>query len=485
MRRTKVVAGVAALLLATALLLRWSPPLDALRVVQERTPGELIRYTQRRLQGHDKLEALLLPVIRLIQRHIERPVPAGELPSLGKGQQGASLAPIIYDMNGLPLASSLRHQALLMDAGPDVLVHSAAQLALAVADATAGRTIEIAAGEYLIEHRIETRHPGTAQQPIVVRATTPGLVVLRVATNEGIVVNQPYWVFENLTLRGVCKQHDDCEHAFHVVRAARATVLRNNRIEDFNAHVKVNGEDGHFPDAGLLQFNTLTNSAPRHTDKPTSPVDIVAASRWRVADNVVEDFTKLDGNGVSYGIFMKGAGQGGRIERNLVVCSTGDLSGPGLRVGISLGGGGSAPDFCRDRRCDAEHSGGLIANNVVAHCNDFGIDVFRSDDTVVTHNTLINTAGIDVRRAPSIASVIGNVLDGRIRQRDGGQAALQSNLVATLPEWMAAPDRLDLRWLAMPDPVGLPDRVDDDFCADHPSRVRLPGALGARPSCAR
>jgi parallel beta-helix repeat protein len=233
-----------------------------------------------------------------------------------------------------------------------------------------------------------------------------------------------------------------------------------------------------------LQFNTLTNRAPRHTDNPTSPVDIVAANGWRVADNWVSNFTKAGGNGVSYGIFMKGAGQGGRIERNLVVCSASDLSGPGVRVGISFGGGGSAPDFCRDRRCDMEHSGGLIANNVVAHCNDFGIDVFRSDRTVVTHNTLVNTAGIDVRRAPASASVVAHVLDGRIRQRDGGQATLQSNLVAALPEWMSAPDRLDLRWLAMPDPVGLPVVVDDDFCADRPSRVRLPGALGARPACA-
>ena len=36
-------------------------------------------------------------------------------------------------------------------------------------------------------------------------------------------------------------------------------------------------------------------------------------------------------------------------------------------------------------------AGGLAANNVVAHCNDAGIDVNRSSQIALAHNTLINT----------------------------------------------------------------------------------------------
>ena len=38
-------------------------------------------------------------------------------------------------------------------------------------------------------------------------------------------------------------------------------------MEDFNAHIKVNGEGGQWPDNGLVQYNTLTNSHPRTTVK--------------------------------------------------------------------------------------------------------------------------------------------------------------------------------------------------------------------------
>ncbi len=220
-------------------------------------------------------------------------------------------------------------------------VSNTQDLARALGAVLSGQVIEVDPGEYLIDRRLVTGHAGTARRPIVLRAARPGTVVFRVKSVEAIVVTQPYWLFENLTLRGECARHGDCEHAFHVVGKARGTVLRNNRIEDFNAHIKVNGEGGSFPDDGLLQFSTLMNGSARLTDRPVTPVDIVAASGWRVVDNLVGGFTKAGGDRISYGLFMKGAGSGGRIDRNLVICSTSDVSQPGVRVGISLGDGGT------------------------------------------------------------------------------------------------------------------------------------------------
>ena len=202
-----------------------------------------------------------------------------------------------------------------------------------------------------------------------------------------------------------------------------------------------------------------------------------------MADNFVSRFTKAGGDRISYGLYMKGGGRGGHIERNLVVCSAGDISQPGVRVGMSFGGGGTAAHNCRDARCEAEHTGGVMANNVVAHCNDFGIDVFRSAGATVAHNTLVNTAGIDVRHAPASAALIANVLDGRMRARDGGQARPQSNVVATLHSLMEAPDRLALRWLSVPDAVAPNPAVPHDFCGDRRGPIQWPGALGGRPVC--
>ncbi|HEY8709506.1 MAG TPA: right-handed parallel beta-helix repeat-containing protein [Burkholderiaceae bacterium] len=471
----------AAVLVARLLAPSYSVP-DVFYQLHERTPGELIRYAERKLEGHDRLQALALPILRRVQRRIERPVPAGELPTFGKGQQATALWPVTYDHGGVPLPAQPLRQRWVSPA-PDLRVHSETEFAAAMATVLSGQTIEVAPGDYLIDRALQTGHAGTLQAPIVVRAAQAGTVMLRVATVQAFVVNQPYWVFENLTLRGVCTHDGDCEHAFHVVGRARATVLRNNRVGDFNAHIKVNGEDGHWPDDGLIQFNTLTDTHPRRTARPVTPIDLVAASGWQIADNRVTGFIKAGGDRVSYGLYMKGGGHGGRIERNLVVCTTRDISQPGVRVGMSFGGGGTVAENCRDARCAAEHTGGVMANNVVAHWNDFGIDVFRSADTTVAHNTLVNTAGIDVRRVPASATLFANVLDGRIRARDGGLASEQANVVAALPSVMAAPDRLALRWLSAPDPVAANPAVTDDLCGDRRGPQPWPGALAVRSAC--
>ena len=60
----------------------------------QHSPQSLIRYLKRRLEGHPKLEAVLLPPLHAAQRHIEREPPPGPLPTLGKGQQAQALPPV-------------------------------------------------------------------------------------------------------------------------------------------------------------------------------------------------------------------------------------------------------------------------------------------------------------------------------------------------------------------------------------------------------
>jgi hypothetical protein len=222
------------------------------------------------------------------------------------------------------------------------LVSSSPALAEAAADAKPGDVIQLAPGHYRFAgSSIKFNQPGTAIAPITVRAARLDDVVIESDVVETFHVAAPFWRFENLSMRGVCGDHSGCEHAIHVVAGATDVVIRNNRFEDYNAHLKINGEDGRFPDRGVVEGNTFTNSAPRSTGNPVTPIDLVAASDWHIRTNIIADFVRAGEGAATYGAFVKGAGEGNVMERNLVVCEWKLRGIPGQQVGLSLGGGGT------------------------------------------------------------------------------------------------------------------------------------------------
>lgn len=425
-----------------------------------KTPSELIRYAKKRLEGHPKVEFFALPVLHKLQSHFERPVPVLSLPTLQKGQQLAA--------------------AVALNRAPDVYVNSTNELASAIRNSKAGQTIEIRPGTYLVTTPLVTEGIGTVSQPITLRAAKPGEVRIEFDVREGFQVVQPYWIFENLVIKGICTDDGSCEHAFHVMGNSHHVIIRNNHIEDFSAHIKVNGTNGQWPDYGLLEFNTLTNSRRRETTLPVTPFDLVGASGWVVSDNLVSNFIA---GGPTFGIYMKGGGRGGRVERNLVICTTQDISQLGTRVGISFGGGGTGESYCRDGACEAEHFGGVARNNIIAHCNDFGVDVYRSKNTIVAHNTLLNTNGIDVRETPASALIYGNHLDGTIRFRKGGQARLEMNEIGSLEKAFVDSDGLQLAWKNPPERIPVHASVKTDFCGRSRQEGTYPGALNPDGGC--
>lgn len=346
--------------------------------------------------------------------------------------------------------------------GPDApdgklrLVSSVEEARRAIASATPGDVITFAPGEYAIRGNVYASRPGTEEAPIVVRAALPGTVRLAVNAGAGFVVSAPYWRFENLTLHGACRHDHHCEHAFHVVGNAHHFVARNNTIRDFNAHFKINGARGRFPDAGLIESNTLNNAAPRRTDRPVTPIDLVAASDWTVRANLIHDFVKAGGDRISYGVFAKGGAGRTVFERNVVLCEAALAGAPGQRVGLSFGGGGTGKQYCRDGRCITEHDEGIMRANLVAGCSDVGIYLNSAANTRLIENTLLDTAGIQVRFPTSGATLDGNLVDGPIRSDEGGVLRLGDNL-STATGWLyfgrhpqrklfADPARLDLRW---------------------------------------
>lgn len=370
-----------------------------------------------------------------------------------------------------------------------VAVASSAQLAAAIDGALAGDVITLAPGTYTVSQNLICDAVGTADHGITVRATTAGTVLIRFdvapgAVAEGFKVEAPHWTFENLTVAGICADHDDCEHAFHLAGAADWTTLRDLELRDFNAQVKSNGDGlGAFPDDVLLVGNRFFDTASRATANPVTKIDVVGGRRWVVRGNEIRDFHKNGGNFISYGAFLKGNSRDGLFERNLVICE--DAIPGDTRIGLSFGGGGTGAQFCEEGSCTTEHQNGTMVGNLVLHCSDVGIYLNRAANTRLLHNTLHDTWGIDVRFDTSFAGVRYNVLSGtnaQIRLRDGGSSFEVGNLeqvpLASMDSWFAAPDAANF---ALTDGTAIVDQAAvtagavTDFCGN------AFGAAGAAP----
>lgn len=404
-------------------------------------PRQLAPYIAKRTSGHNAVIVAAGQFTASTLQHLDR---------------GTARAPEAQQPFELAIGAQARPTE--SGTGTGTVVASADMLRAALARATEGEVITIAPGTYRFDGTagLNADRPGALGAPIVVRAALPGSVKLEFDMVEGFRVSAPHWQFENLDIRGVCRFDTDCEHAFHVFGAATHFVARNNTISDFNAHFKINAVRGRFPDAGLIESNTLGASRPRQTANPVTPIDLVVASGWTIRANLISDFIKAGGDGVSYGAFAKGGGSGNLFERNLVWCERRLRGQPGQRVGLSFGGGGTGKTLCRDGRCITEQDGGIMRANLVVGCSDAGIYLNSAANTRIEDNTLVDTTGIDVRFSTSSARLDGNLVDGPIRSRDGGLLHEGDNRTSSL--WQAfaglhpvrslfaAPGAGDFRW---------------------------------------
>jgi hypothetical protein len=459
-RRGLVATAVVAVLLAAAL----PAAIDRVGVA----PRTLAPYIEKRSSGHN-------PVIVGIGRRI-----AATLMALDRGAVDVPPPRLSLDAGAQPHPAGQAADGIQV-ATPDAL-------RAALQQAAPGDVITLAPGTYRFQGKgIGISRPGRADARIVVRAAQPGTVHIELETLEGFVVGAPYWRFENLDIAGVCPADDDCEHAFHVVGGAHHFESVNNTIRDFNAHFKINGLDGRYPDDGMIEHTTLTAAHVRATMKPVTPIDLVTASGWTVRANLISDFVKRDGNEVSYGAFAKGGGKHNVFERNVVWCEQVLRGQPGQRVGLSLGGGGTGREFCRDGRCITEQEGGVLRANLIVGCSDAGIYLNGAAASKVIDNTLVDTTGIDVRYPNSSAVLDGNLVDGPIRGRQGGILHLGDNREA--PLWRTylgshpvrglfrAPATGDFSWRD-----GAPLRDDADMEARPADALDLCGKRRATPA---
>ena len=362
----------------------------------------------------------------------------------------------------------------------DVPVATAAALREAIATAMPGDQILVADGTYALTD-LSCITAGTVAAPIIVRAVTSLGAKLEFSGVEGFKVSGAHWQFDGLDIRGVCAVDDTCEHAFHVVGNADGFVLRNSRVRDFNAQLKVNIATVNAaivaPNAGLIEYNELSDTRPRNTGNPVTKLNIDGGDDWIIRGNYIHDATKLGSNQISYGAFLKSGGKRGVMERNLVICAKDDQSAS-TRIGLSLGGGGTGGAFCppaynANVPCAIEHDGGTLRNNVIINCSDVGIYLNRAKDSKILFNTLIATSGIDFRFDTTSGEAYGNLVSGVIRTRDGATMTATSNVqnvaLATFQTWYTAPLVGDLT--AIGDVVtaisAVATRADvtDDYCA--------------------
>lgn len=342
----------------------------------------------------------------------------------------------------------------------------------AIEKAQPGDVITFAPGTYRFNGRPYLAT--SSASGVTVRAGLPGTVTLEFGLPGGFLVASPNWTFENLHIRGTCTEHEGCEHAFQVIGRGTGFVARNNTVTDFNTPFKIGGNGSAYPDNGLIEHNTISNTSARDTAAAVSAIDVVAASNWTIRSNLVSDFAKAKGDRISYGVQARGGGKGNRIERNVVVCENRLRSAPGQRVGLSFGGAGSIAAHCRGKRCAPEQDGGVIDANLVASCSDEGLHLNRAAATIITHNTLLDTAGVAVQWPESSADIHGNIVDGRIVARDGAALSEDDNLdtgvtrlftgVHPLRDLFVAAPGMDLRWRGDPPRRAAVPVAGSDLC---------------------
>ena len=356
------------------------------------------------------------------------------------------------------------------------------ELRQAVAKAVPGQTITISPGAYILTRGdvLGLGALGTEQQPITLRAETLGSVVLEVEFVEAMRITGAHWIIENLVMIGICGNHQTCEHALHVKPNSHHLTIRNNRLINFNAAIKGSAADAGGatgPSHVIVEGNWIYNERPRDTASPVTPIDVNGGRGWVVRHNYIADFSKLKGNRVSFGAFLKRNSFDGLFEGNLVVCEQRHTGG--IRLGLSFGGGGSHQAV--------EHSNGTIRNNIIMNCPaDVGIYVNRAHNTRIYNNILYRTAGIDVRYRQSTVDIRNNVMSGRIKDRNDGSHTSKGDRVGVSEQqfaaWFVNPAVGDFRPRPGSPVIGggvAAAEVGTDFCGAPRGDVMDQGAIAA------
>lgn len=326
-----------------------------------------------------------------------------------------------------------------------LLISSSEQLIKALKEVKPGQTLLLKNGIYNIKSRsVKTSATiATKEKPITLKALNIGKAIINLNSSEGLHILSPYWRINGIRFNGTCQTDNWCDHALHIVGSASNIEITNNQFSNFNAAIKVNELNGVYPDNGKISNNHFYSDSPRKTKKSVTPINIDHANNWVISNNIIQDFVKSAGDKVSYGAFIKGGSIGGIFENNLVICSTSNNKYRGSTVGLSIGGGGMSQKNRRDKS-EFEAKNITIRNNIIMFCSDVGLYVNKGSDSLINNNTFYNTQGIDIRFQQSSATLVNNILSGKIRSRDHASVFEFGNLIWQKNYWRGSEQLNDI-----------------------------------------
>jgi parallel beta-helix repeat protein len=115
-----------------------------------------------------------------------------------------------------------------------------------------------------------------------------------------------------------------------------------------------------------------------------------------------------------------------------------------------------------------------MRDNLIASCSDDGIYLNRSARSRVVHNTILDTAGVEARFPETNGVAQFNLVDGPLRQRDGGSLDDVDNRLALpvlsflglhpIRRLFSDAAALDLHWADDAPRAGAAADADLDLC---------------------
>lgn len=379
--------------------------------------------------------------------------------------------------------------ALAPSTGNIVNVDTVAELVDAVNQAASGDVILIADGTYELNGaylRIDVDN-----------------VTLRSASGnrEAVVLDGNYDTTEiiqvigsNITIADITLR-EAVNHPIHVTSTEAADTL-NTLI--YNVHIIDPGEQAikinpyaqtgvlHFTDDGVIACShiEMTDAGRSHVSGCyTGGVDAHQSENWVIRDNVIEGFW-CDSGLSEHAIHMWNACRGTLVERNVL---NDNARGVGFGMTTDATGKRTYPDNpCPDITGYVDHYEGIVRNNfIVANDSDLfaseygfdcGVCLWQACEAEVYHNT-IHTANPDAtfssiewRFARTTATIINNIVNDAMRERDGASATQSGNLTNGQASWFvnAADNNLHLTATAtdaidqVTAPTGAPTDIDGD-----------------------
>jgi len=352
----------------------------------------------------------------------------------------------------------------------EVFPAQASQLRGIVAAARTGATILLHDGVYDLTH-------GDAADRL--SFDTPG-VVLRSASGkrEAVVLEGGYGTNELVTIQASDVVIADLtiarafDHPVHISGPSGqpivGVILHNLVVEDPGQQaIKINPIDDGFVDDGVVECSLIKLTAagrPHIRGKCyTGGIDAHRAWGWVVRRNRVEGFWCDEGLS-EHGIHFWNASRDTIVEENVILdCARG--VGFGLR---EAGGSRDYPDDPYPKVGYMGHIDGMIRNNFIAAGEpglfaseagfDTGIGLEQAHGAEVHHNSVASTqtpssSSIEWRWSNTLAEISNNVATSLLKPRDGGAAALVTNLENAPLNWFSAIANGDLHLTVIAQPA--------------------------------